>query len=113
MANVTVRRIGVMSIAKMYGALMAIMGLFIGGLYGVMLILIGAIGGSSGGFGGSHSNSAMTAGTMIGMGIGAMIFAPIFYGILGFVFGAFGAFIYNVMAGFLGGVELELETRAE
>ena len=112
MAKVTVRRIEVFSMAKMYGALMAIMGLIFGGLYGVVFILIGAIGGSTG-FGGSHSNQALAGGSMIGIGIGAMIFMPIFYGILGFVFGALGAFIYNVLAGFVGGVQLDLESHAE
>ena len=37
------------------------------------------------------------------------IFAPFLYGGIGFVFGAIGAWIYNVIAKRLGGIEIELE----
>lgn len=42
-------------------------------------------------------------------GVGAIIFLPIMYGIMGFIGGAIMAFVYNVVAGIAGGVELELE----
>ena len=37
------------------------------------------------------------------------VLAPVFYGVIGFIFGALGALIYNIAAGFVGGVEFELE----
>src|SRR5205823_12833352 len=37
------------------------------------------------------------------------LFAPIFYGVLGFVFGAIGAFLYNFMAKWLGGIEVQVQ----
>jgi cobalamin biosynthesis protein CobD/CbiB len=37
------------------------------------------------------------------------IFAPVFYGILGAIIGAIAAALYNVFAGWLGGVEMEFE----
>jgi len=42
-------------------------------------------------------------------GVGAIIFLPIFYGVLGLVAGAIGAALYNLFAGMLGGIELETE----
>ena len=37
------------------------------------------------------------------------IFAPVFYGGLGFLFGAFGAWVYNQIAQRLGGIQIELQ----
>ena len=46
---------------------------------------------------------------MFGMGIGFMLFLPVLYGICGFIFGALSAWIYNLLAKWLGGFELEFE----
>lgn len=46
---------------------------------------------------------------MLGVGIGAIIIAPIVYGILSFVGGIIYGLVYNLAAGVVGGVELELE----
>jgi hypothetical protein len=37
------------------------------------------------------------------------IFMPIFYGIMGFVVGAIGALLYNLVANWVGGIEMEVE----
>ncbi|MDB6113209.1 MAG: hypothetical protein JWQ62_154 [Lacunisphaera sp.] len=49
---------------------------------------------------------------MFGMGIGFMVFLPVLYGIMGFIFGALSAWIYNLLAKWLGGFELEFESSA-
>ena len=46
---------------------------------------------------------------MLGMGVGFMIFAPILYATIGFITGLIGAFIYNVVAKWIGGIEVEVE----
>ena len=38
-----------------------------------------------------------------------MIFMPIFYGILGFVFGLIEALLYNGIARVIGGMEIKIE----
>jgi len=46
---------------------------------------------------------------MLGMGIGFMIFAPILYAFIGFITGLIGACIYNLVAKWIGGIEVEVE----
>ena len=43
------------------------------------------------------------------MMFGFGIFMPVFYGIFGFVFGIISAAIYNLIARWIGGVEVEVE----
>jgi VIT1/CCC1 family predicted Fe2+/Mn2+ transporter len=45
----------------------------------------------------------------IGGAIGMVIFAPILYGITGFIAGILGALIYNLAAGVVGGVQFEFK----
>jgi hypothetical protein len=40
------------------------------------------------------------------------VILPVFYGVMGFVFGALGAFLYNLMAKWMGGIQLELQAVA-
>jgi hypothetical protein len=35
--------------------------------------------------------------------------APVFYGVLGFIFGTLGAFLYNLIAKWMGGIEVQLQ----
>jgi hypothetical protein len=42
-------------------------------------------------------------------GVGAIVFLPLFYGVLGLIAGAIGAALYNLFAGIFGGIELETE----
>ena len=101
MAKMAINRVGVLSFAKISGVVGAGLGLIIGVVYGLIIMTVGAAmmsgrGGPGAGFG------------IVG-GLFAMILFPVFYGIISFVFGALYAFIYNVAAGFVGGVELELQ----
>ena len=98
-----IRRFGIWSVAKLYGALLAAMGL----LFGAIIALASMIGGAAGAFG---ADSAASAGPMAMIfGVGAVIFLPIFYGVLGVVMGALSAGLYNLVAGLLGGIEVETE----
>jgi len=49
---------------------------------------------------------------MMGMGVGFAVCIPFIYAGLGFVFGALSAWIYNLLAGWFGGFELEFESPA-
>lgn len=45
-----------------------------------------------------------------GLGTGVAIAMPLIYGVAGFIFGALGSALYNLVAGWVGGIEIELET---
>ena len=49
--------------------------------------------------------AALLAVMMFGVGI----FMPVFYGLFGFIFGVISAAIYNLIARWIGGIEVEVE----
>ena len=104
MATMTVRRVGVLSVAKMQGMIGAGVGLIIGIIYGLILMVFGAAMLSVGERG---SGGAAAGGLIIGLLF--MIGVPIAYGIISFIAGAIGGVIYNLAAKFAGGIELELD----
>jgi len=105
MAEMTIRRFGVISVAKMYSLLLFIFGLIFGVIYGLILIVFGA---AISALGPGRDATAGGVSTVV-MGIAMMIGVPIFYAVLGFVVGAIGALIYNAVAGIIGGIKFELE----
>ena len=105
MAEMTIRRFGVISVAKMYGLLMFIFGLIFGVLYGLFFIIFGAAMSAMGG----RSEATVSGVSSVVVGIVMMIGIPIMYGVLGFIMGAIGALIYNAMSGIIGGVKFDLE----
>ena len=42
-------------------------------------------------------------------GGGAILFLPVLYGVLGFLSGALMAWLYNVVAGHFGGIDMQVE----
>ena len=95
------RRVGVMSCAKIGGTLYAFLGVLIGG----MLALVSTLGLALG----QGSSSQAPAWLPAIFGVGAIVIAPIVYGIMGFIGGLIGAVLYNLLAGFVGGIEMELQ----
>jgi hypothetical protein len=94
------KRVGALSFAKMQGAVMGVMGLIIGLIYGAILAVTGIV----------TLVGGQKAGIMLLVGgVAAVFLAPLFYAALGFLFGALSAWVYNVVAGRIGGIELELE----
>jgi hypothetical protein len=94
-----VKRIGPMSLAKiglvMYG--------FFGLIGGVVLAAASMIMSSAAG---TDGNSLSMLGPVFG--VGAIIILPICYGIFGFIGGLISAAIYNLLAGMVGGVEIDV-----
>lgn len=94
---VSLRSIGVMSCAKMMGAIYGALGLIF-----VPLFLLGGF-----------------ASMMVGRGAGALsgvamlfmaVLFPFCYGVMGFLIGALTAWMYNLFAGWVGGIQLDLRT---
>jgi len=65
------------------------------------------IAGSLGGLAGHNTAAAHALG--LGFGVGSIIFFPIVYGILGGILGALSALFYNIAAGWVGGLEVEVD----
>ncbi len=102
MAKMQIKRVGVLSVAKIFTIILAAFGLLIGLIYGLVLMTIGAAQMSMRG-GGPGVGFGIVGGFM------AIIFVPIFYGAIGFISGLIYGVVYNFAAGVVGGIELELE----
>ena len=87
-----VKRIGVLSLAKILGLLYAIMGLIVGALLAVLSL-----------FGFNVADE-----TVFFFGVASIIIFPILYGVGGFIGGLITALFYNLIAGKIGGLEVEL-----
>jgi small-conductance mechanosensitive channel len=92
------KRVGPLPCAKITGTLYAILGLIIGCVFSLVALASEMI------------SQTPASGRFAGvMGVGSIVIFPILYGIVGFVSTLFAAWLYNVLAGFVGGVEVELE----
>ena len=104
MNKLRIRKLGVLSVAKIYAVMMLVMSLLISIPYGLMIMLFGAAMLGSG-----ANEGIMAGGGAIVMGILVMIGIPVFYSLIGFIAGVIGALIYNIFAGMVGGIEIEVE----
>ena len=86
-----IRRFGVAQTAKVFGVLYTIVGLLLAPIFELV---------------------AAVAPNEEGLGVGFAVLLPIGYGLLGFVGTAIGCLIYNAVAGFVGGIEVEIATPA-
>ena len=98
----TVKRVGPGSAFKVGLVLYAILGLVLG----IFMAFISMVAGSLGSMGQSAAPGAKLFG--FGMGLGAIIFFPICYGLIVGIGAAIGAAIYNVVAGWVGGLEVDI-----
>jgi len=96
----TVKRIGPGSAFKVGLVVYAVLGLIIGIFMALISMMVGSIGNMGDG------PAAKAFG--FGFGIGSIIIFPILYGIIGGIAGAIGAAIYNLVAGWVGGLEVDI-----
>jgi hypothetical protein len=100
--TMVLKRLGVLSVAKFVGVFYAGVGLLVGLMFAGFSSLIGMAGAEL------HDLPGWIAPMF---GIGAIVFLPLLYGVLGFAGGAILAGLYNVFSGVMGGIEMELEAR--
>jgi hypothetical protein len=93
-----VKRVVPMSVAKVAAALYAILGLIFGGIISVISFAGEALT--------PDGNDAGLMGMMFGAA--AIVLLPIFYACLGFVMSLLMAALYNLVAGWVGGVEVDV-----
>lgn len=105
MNKLRIKKLGLLSVAKMYAAMAFVISLLIAIPYGLFIIIFSLMGAA-----GSRGDAAMlVGGGGIVMGIVVMIAIPIIYTIMAFIGGLIGALIYNIFAGLVGGIEIEVE----
>jgi hypothetical protein len=98
---VVLTRLGVWSVAKLQAIIMAFVGLLVGLFFALITFALGPIAGVTG--------STSGAGILAGLGFLSIIIFPVIYGLMGLVGGAIGAWIYNLIAGWFGGIEMEFK----
>ena len=89
------KKIGVLFLAKLQAIIMAVAGLIAGILY------------SFGGFIYDVFTIGINGGTALAFL--ALIGMPIFFAMVGFIVGAIGAVLYNLVAQWFGGIEMDFE----
>lgn len=94
----TIKAVGVFSVAKVMGAIYAAMGLLFLPLFLLMGVVTSMI---------PKQNGQNPFGLVFGLVFA--LFAPIMYGAIGFIFGAIFAFVYNLVAKWLGGIEVQVQ----
>ncbi|MEP6632845.1 MAG: hypothetical protein ABJA62_01410 [Luteimonas sp.] len=97
-----IRRIGVLSAAKIVAIISAAIGL----IAGLCFFAVSSIGGAA-----MQQAGQADAGMawMSGLGALAIVVMPILYGIIGFIGGAIEAFIFNIATKFVGGLQVDTE----
>jgi hypothetical protein len=95
-----IKRVGVLSLAKMIGLIYTVIG-FILWLFMGCFMLIGVL-----------ANPTGTPAESMFM-LCFVCFMPFLYGVMGFIGGAIIAGLYNLVAGKIGGIEVELAPAAE
>ena len=101
MATRTVTRIDVLSAAKFGGVFYGGLGLLIGGCLMVVGLLMSAAGAAQ-----VEKSGFPMAGALLS--VGAVVFVPVFYGVIGFIGGAVMSALYNLVAHWMGGLRIEL-----
>lgn len=92
-----IRRIDPFQAGKVCGTLYAILGLIFGLLFAAMGSMV------------TSSLSPDGAGLFGGLGLAAIIVLPLLYGIIGFIMTIIMAALYNLVAGWVGGLRVDVE----
>jgi hypothetical protein len=95
------KSVGVLSVGKIMGVLYAVMGFIIG-----CFMSLAAVAGVAANQG-PNANAGMG---IMALGAGAIILAPIMYGGMGFIGGIISAALYNLLAGVIGGIEMNFDS---
>ena len=98
-----IHKINILSLAKIYSLLMAIMGFIVGLLFSLLRIMAPSLY--------TNSSLGMPALAYSSLGLMSLIFFPVIYGIMGFIIGALTAVLYNFVAKFVGGLEIEINKK--
>jgi hypothetical protein len=93
-----IKKINVISLAKILGLSLAILGFIVGLVVGFIMFVIGSFFGTSNGM------------TLLApsLGIIGFLIIPLLFGAIGFLLGGLSTLIYNLLASWVGGIEIEI-----
>lgn len=94
-----IKKIRVLSMAKIFGLTSAIIGLVLGLLIGFIMFVVGSVIGTS---------NILSPIYGVSLGILGFVLIPLIHGIFGFLIGALTALLYNIFAQWIGGIEVEI-----
>ncbi len=97
------KTIAPLQLGKMLAVIYGLLALVIAPFF-VLFSFIGAAAGARGAGGAAAS---------LGFGIGMAIAMPVLYAFFGFIGGVLGGFVYNLVAKWIGGIEVEFDTPAQ
>jgi hypothetical protein len=101
MAQREIKKLDPVSLAKVMGVLYALLGFIIG----LFFAAFGSIFSGLMEAGGEEASSSAFSNMF---GIGSIIFFPIMYGIIGLIGGVLTGFLYNLVAGWVGGIKMDV-----
>jgi hypothetical protein len=107
----TIKRVGVISIAKFLGLLYGGLGLIAGIIVSVISLSGSVINKliAQNSYANSLQPASQSSLVSILFGVGAIIFLPIIYGVVGFIAGLVAGFIANIALRISGGIEVKIE----
>lgn len=94
-----IRRVGVISVANVTAAVAFVITLFFVVLFALVALPM-------------RGNLSQLGFPSMGGGMVVLLIAPFVYAAFGWISGAISALVYNLVAGFTGGIQIELEQRA-
>lgn len=107
-----IKRIGVISFAKIMGVTGLLLGLLAGVPMGLFMLLMSLVGGAAVATSDQGTTEGMMgAGAGVGMALFMMVGIPLLYGALSFLFGLIYGLIINLVFKMAGGLELEIENQ--
>jgi hypothetical protein len=93
-----IKRLAPLSLAKIVGMLYVVLGLIFGATFSLAAMADAFA-----------FDQADTPPFFRLMGTGAVFMFPIFYGCLGFIMSLVAAWLYNILAGLVGGIEIDIQ----
>ena len=105
MNRLRIRKLGVLSVAKIQALVLLVVSILISIPYGLIIIVYSLFGASM--IGGNASFAVGGGGVVVGILV--MVGFHIFYAIIGVIGGAISALVYNLFSGIVGGIEIEVE----
>jgi len=97
-----IKRVGAVSLGKILGIMYGFMGLVFGGIITLFSFLAVTV---------FSPEASSIKGVPIFFGTGAIVFVPLFYGVLGFIIGIFSGWVYNLATRLVGGLDIEFEDK--